>query len=1695
MREGRGSFIDGEFVDGAGATITSVDPANSFTPVYSTPSDKAHVTAAVNGARAAFEAWSAKTLDDRVEHLRKLQAVFDEMVDEVADAIVSETGKPLREAKGEAKALGARVELTATAGRERIQVRRPSGVRGEERFHAQGVLAVLGPYNYPAHLVNAHVIPALMTGNTVIVKPSEHASWTGELYAEAARRAGLPPGVVQVLPGGPDVGRALVTDHGVDGVLFTGSYRTGRAITEECLDQPHKLLALEMGGKNAAVVLDDADLPQALAGILQGAFLSAGQRCTATSRVLLHRAIADKLQAAITDGASKLRPGDPRDPASPFGPLANKVAFDRFQRLRADAPLTGAEPLVPGEALPGGAFVTPSVHRLPDGVTEAPGYLDEELFGPDICIEVIEDDDDAIERLRASNYGLSNAVFTADDARFERFYRRVKSGLLNRNRSTNGASGKLPFGGVGRSGNQRPAGVAAVGYTTYPVAVMSEDMGHYAVESAFQGATQGALEELGAKAADPTLIPDLAPEHLAARHDVEAALERHRIPVDAVRGAVVVVAASEIARALASHLGDAVTEVNGGLEITVPAGGLDLDDALRAAAEAHPEHVLARPSLAVHRPAGGRLPRSAALLARMYAGDFVPRERKPAIVDHTRSEGPFLCSVDESPLTILDAASQIASLGHGFAPGVFFRALDEGELGPLLVANPDTTAAEDDATAEYARFLLGHAGGHLAHATFASGGAEANERAFDLCRLNGPGGRKVIAFEGSFHGRTLAALHATYNPVKRKAFELEGYEAAFAPFPAWDDPRHEPDVDDAWIQSCHDGEPALASDDPLARAEVESLVAVRELIRAGDVCCVIAEPMQGEGGDRFCTARYMNGLRALTRGAGVPLVYDEVQSGLGLSGDLFWHHRFSLRDKDGAPDGPDCVTLAKKAQLGVCLSRWEDPRPAPAHAAQALRGLLHAREALEHDPHNITARVRLKLARLAYRFPSLVENPRAVGYSFAFDLPSKHQANQLIAQRFYRGYMAYIAGERTVRFRLNTAWTDAHVDTLMTALGNALAALKRGGPTWTAPAWIDPARPDNGAPAVHVPERPYGWLKNLSVFARERAADRVLVALGREPDAHAVRAAFTELDVGPDPTPSAVLAALEARGGATAELELPAHVVLAAAYASRIVTITPDEWGQWRDGVLAIENATYEDGRRETEDELRAMVEGEGGIGLLAVRRTETGRAVMGYAFGGPVTNFRADGPRTDPLASATFYSSNITVHADARGSGLGVRLKRAQVEAVLARKGQDGAARYRFMSGRNRVGHTQDMSRVNRAFGSYVVEHFRGGQYGDLSGEAVYYRQPVRAPLCPGALRPDSSASQSSKPIDWASGVQAPLGPRPERLVRALERGDMRGAVGTKLTLSNFISADVVRYAELLRALAPKDLPHAFFTSGRDELVDKGLRALRVQRPEGRVLLGFERQFLGTTTAAARSLTDPAGHAVPFGWYDWPRLPHPAEVGPDAAAGALLAAVQQAGPEKILGVVVEVCGERSGLSLDEQTLEALFAVRKDTGVPVVAVETASALGRTGPTLWGSDAWAERPDHAWWYAGAQLGHIFTSDAMFVAKPLTLISTWDGDELSMHRARAHLLEARAHLVDDRRDRFAAATKARFPEARGAGLLQAVPTGAPVDVAAACKAAGLLVQPGYGAVVLTPSLLSDDDEWTRGLDLLAAATGKR
>jgi succinylglutamic semialdehyde dehydrogenase len=473
MKPFRGHYIDGQFITGDGTAFTSKNPARNHEVVFEARDGVRSVDDAVSAARRAAPAWRRLSFEQRANALTQVALRVAQWAEPIANAIASEMGKSIGESLIEAKSIKGKIDgVIANCPGELAQA--PVGAPGEQRFHAMGVMAIVGPFNFPIHLLNTHIIPALLTGNTVVVKPSEVTPLCGQLYAELFHEAGVPRGVFNLVQGEGMTGAALTAHEGVDAVVFTGSYETGRRIRQATFDQPWKKVCLELGGKNVALVLDDAHVEQTVRELVLGAFLTTGQRCTATSRLVLTPGIADAVIDSLCQVLPKVSAGDPFEPSSFMGPLATQRSQANFLQSVEGIQAQGAQLIAMG-VVDGskGAFVPPSIFK----VTGEEKLLSEEFFGPNLCIEIARDEADAFARAGRSDYGLSGSVFSKRPEVLERFYDEVRVGVVNFNRSTNGASGLLPFGGTGKSGNWRPAGSVAPRLATYPVAVMKRGHG------------------------------------------------------------------------------------------------------------------------------------------------------------------------------------------------------------------------------------------------------------------------------------------------------------------------------------------------------------------------------------------------------------------------------------------------------------------------------------------------------------------------------------------------------------------------------------------------------------------------------------------------------------------------------------------------------------------------------------------------------------------------------------------------------------------------------------------------------------------------------------------------------------------------------------------------------------------------------------------------------------------------------------------------------------------------------------------------------------------------------------------------------------------------------------------------------------------------------------------------------------------
>ncbi|RFP11217.1 MULTISPECIES: succinylglutamate-semialdehyde dehydrogenase [unclassified Duganella] len=471
------NFINGEWLAGSGAELVTIDPSNgkqTWASNESTAQDVGHAAAA---ARDAFEAWALTPLAERIAVCTRFRDLLKQDAEELALLIAEEVGKPMWEARTEVTTMANKIDISVQAYGARTGEIQNKVADGEAvlRHRPHGVFGVFGPYNFPGHLPNGHIVPALIAGNTVVFKPSEYAPRTAVKTVQLWEKAGVPKGVINLVNGGRDAGVALGQNALLDGVLFTGSCQTGTALHKQFGGQPGKMLALEMGGNNPLVVWDVKDIDAAVFMAISSAFISAGQRCTCARRLIVKQgAEGDAIIARLVDVASRLTIGASAAEPAPFmGPVVSVAIAKRLVQAQADMVAKGGKSLLTMRQLVDNTgFVSAGIVD----VTDAKGIPDEEWFGPLLQVIRVADFDSAIKAANATEFGLASALISNDENLWKIFQVRARAGIVNWNRPTTGAASSAPFGGVGKSGNHRPSAYYAADYCAYPVASIENNV-------------------------------------------------------------------------------------------------------------------------------------------------------------------------------------------------------------------------------------------------------------------------------------------------------------------------------------------------------------------------------------------------------------------------------------------------------------------------------------------------------------------------------------------------------------------------------------------------------------------------------------------------------------------------------------------------------------------------------------------------------------------------------------------------------------------------------------------------------------------------------------------------------------------------------------------------------------------------------------------------------------------------------------------------------------------------------------------------------------------------------------------------------------------------------------------------------------------------------------------------------------------
>ncbi|WP_437890084.1 succinylglutamate-semialdehyde dehydrogenase [Phytobacter sp. V91] len=464
-------WIKGEWVVGQGARRVKTNPVSNETLWQGNDASSAQVEQALLAARSSFVQWARQDFSQRQRIVEKFAALLETNKASLAEVIARETGKPRWEAAKEVTAMINKATISLKAYHARTGVAHTEMPDGAAtlRHRPHGVLAVFGPYNFPGHLPNGHIIPALLAGNTLIFKPSELTPWTGETVVKYWEQAGLPPGVLNLVQGGRETGQALSALSGIDGLLFTGSASTGYQLHKQLAGQPEKILALEMGGNNALIVDEPTDIDAAVHLTVQSAFITAGQRCTCARRLLVKRGeVGDAFLARLSSVAAKLIPGNWNAEPQPFlgGLISVQAALQVYQAWQTHVGRGGKTLLEPRLLQAGTSLLSPGIIEM-TGVDNVP---DEEVFGPLLCVWRYDDFDEAISLANNTRYGLACGLISADRQHFEQLLLDARAGIVNWNKPLTGAASTAPFGGVGASGNHRPSAWYAADYCAWPMA-------------------------------------------------------------------------------------------------------------------------------------------------------------------------------------------------------------------------------------------------------------------------------------------------------------------------------------------------------------------------------------------------------------------------------------------------------------------------------------------------------------------------------------------------------------------------------------------------------------------------------------------------------------------------------------------------------------------------------------------------------------------------------------------------------------------------------------------------------------------------------------------------------------------------------------------------------------------------------------------------------------------------------------------------------------------------------------------------------------------------------------------------------------------------------------------------------------------------------------------------------------------------
>jgi acetylornithine/succinyldiaminopimelate/putrescine aminotransferase len=800
------------------------------------------------------------------------------------------------------------------------------------------------------------------------------------------------------------------------------------------------------------------------------------------------------------------------------------------------------------------------------------------------------------------------------------------------------------------------------------------------------------------------------------------------------------------------------------------------------------------------------------ILNRYYENGLIPPEKKAYLTQLKNSVGPYMGM--ESALGdthyLLDAASQIATLGLGFNAGSFFGNAHFQESWTNDRWSPEVLQVRK----AFDSFLKRKLEWNNVFTTYVNSGAEANETALGYCYKYRARKRadKVLAFEGSFHGRMMVALSATWNADKRIPFEWPGKETVYCTYPdLGSDEIHQPMPSfwrEVWDQAPLENfslPHAWTTDDQILLCELDVLLEVRSKLITGEIFAIIIEPMQCEGGDRYASDRFHTALLLMARSFRIPVVYDEVQTGFHLGREFFWHRQFNLKDLDGNDLNPSYVVCAKKAQIGLVISPCEvDSRIHESYQVSSMiRGYHHA-IALDQAQDRIVAmelKARRHLMKWHAKYPAELKSPRAMGISFAIDLINQAHVAPFIAKRFAHGLLYYPAGSHTLRFRLNTAFSDRDLDFLFEELHKLSESI-----FYDRPVELPTTAPER----VHSTPQIYEW-QELILETRLKLS----------------------------------------RGERLSPLDMmnKISILIARQFQGELVRITGQNFEAYRGAILDIQRKNYEPTRQTSIDKFYDAARSPKGIALGLLKNG----TLEGIVFAAPLRYFELErGVRNDPYYhdDSVLYMLDTTINEAYRGGGLGRFLKYALTTYAMSMG-------VRRLHGRNRDRLAASMMSINLSLGAYELQYIPE-DYPDFEDfrDVFYYTTPLKWDNMPPKL---------------GHGIDCPLTLNHMRWEFMREQLPF---LNNKICLSNFTSERFLQDIKTISEVLPAELRHLYTTSGQAEAVDKVAKSLWYTSAKDTYhMVTFKGHEFGRGSFVSRSLSDPEADYFPVTHFEKPNM------------------------------------------------------------------------------------------------------------------------------------------------------------------------------------------------------------------------------